>query len=393
MASAADAIVVGGGVMGLAAARELRRRGLGHVLLLERTTPGQAASWASAGIVGAATGDPAAPTADLRRLSLRLWPTFAAAAREESGLDPEYRASGILQVARDDAELASVRHDLESGAAAGGHLLASAGEVSDVEPAIGPAVRGAVWQPGGSVDNRRLTRALEIAARRSGVEVRTGVEVRAVAASGRRVAGVRVSHDGLLPAGLVVIAAGAWSGAIEGCRPLPPVVPQRGQILALDGALVGLRRVLMTRTDPYLVPRVDGRIVVGATRELVGWDGRLTAGGVAWLLQSAVEVLPALGACAVQELWTGFRPLSADGLPLIGPGELDGLFFLTGHGPSGISPLPASISLLVAHIFGEPLPVPSQPFSPSRFSTPARDLPPHGPAGSRASARAAPGVA
>jgi glycine oxidase len=126
--------------------------------------------------------------------------------------------------------------------------------------------------------------------------------------------------------------------------------------------------VLLTPGDPYFVPRSDGRLVIGATREEAGWDASLTAGGIAWLLNRAMRVVPALAECPIQELWTGFRPLSADGLPLIGPTAREGLFYLTGHGPSGIAPLPGSVALLSALIANEPPPVQAEPFSPMRFA-------------------------
>jgi len=176
------------------------------------------------------------------------------------------------------------------------------------------------------------------------------------------------TQDGPLEADVVVLAAGAWSAAIGGVEPAVPVRPQRGQILALDQSQVGLRHVLLTAGDPYFVPRCDGRLVIGATREEAGWDASLTAGGVAWLLNRAMEVVPALAACPIAELWTGFRPLSEDGLPLIGPGALDGLYLLTGHGPSGIAPLPGSVALLVALICGETPPIEqAEAFSPARL--------------------------
>src|SRR5919206_372853 len=168
------------------------------------------------------------------------------------------------------------------------------------------------------------------------------------------------------PAG-VAGPAGPGPAGIGGGVPRPPVRPQRGQILALDQVSVGLTHVLLTAGDPYFVPRADGRLVVGATREEAGWDASLTAGGVAWLLNRAIDVVPALEHSPIVELWTGFRPLSADGMPLIGRGALDGLYFLTGHGPSGIAPLPGSIALLMALIAGHPPPIPAEAFDPLRF--------------------------
>ena len=353
-----DVVVVGGGVMGLGAARELRRRGLQQVCVIERGQTGRGASWASAGIVGATEREEADPRLELRRVSRGLWPTFAAELAEEAGLDPEYRETGCLFAARQQDELEWLRRR--------GPVLEGA-TLRDFEPALGPAVLGGLPRAGGSVDPRRLVRALELAVRRAGVEVRTGVEVRGLRTRAEVVIGVDTS-DGAIDADLVVIAAGAWSSTLDGCEPRPPVQPQRGQILALDHSAVRLQHVLLTPTDPYLVPRPDGRLVIGATREEAGWDPALTAGGVAWLLDEAMTLVPGLRDCPILELWTGFRPLSSDGLPLIGPGGLRGLWYLTGHGPSGIAPLPGSLALFGALVTSQPPPVDPTAFRPTRFS-------------------------
>ncbi len=359
-----DAAVVGGGVMGLATARELRRRGL-SVVLLERGQPGRAASWASAGIVTAPVGHGDEPGYRLERLSRQLWPAFAEEIRAEAGLDPEYRETGCLIPAFDDDQARDLDRVIRLGLIERGTLLRGS-ELRDAEPSLGPSVVAACWKPGGNVENRRLCRALEIAARHAGVEIRTGAEVRRIVVAGDRVAGVELVGDSL-SANLAVVAAGAWSRSIEGCRPVAPVVPQRGQILALDRGPVRLQNTILTPDDPYLVPRADGRIVVGATREFAGWDATPTAGGIAWLLSSAIGIIPALRDCPINQIWTGFRPVSPDGIPIIGPGAVDGLFFVTGHGPSGIGPLPGTIALLAALIFGEAAPIPPEPFSPLRF--------------------------
>lgn len=364
MAHGRDVIVIGGGAVGLATARELRRRGLA-VTLLERAETGRAASWASAGIVSDPVGPSDAPGFQLEALSRRLWPTFAAEIQAESGIDPEFRETGCLIPAFNDNDAAGLARAVQSGLIPGGSFLEERA-LRDAEPALGPAVTAAAWRPGGNVENRRLCRALDLAARRAGVEIRAGAEVRSIAYHGDHVVGVNLV-DERLSADLVVVAAGAWSGALEGCRPVVPVVPQRGQILALDRGSVTLKQVILTPGDPYLVPRADGRIVIGATREMAGWDPRPTAGGVASLLDAAMRVVPDLRACSINEIWTGFRPLSADGIPIIGPGEASGLFFVTGHGPSGIGPLPGSVALLAATIFGDEPPIAPERFSPLRF--------------------------
>lgn len=358
-----EAIVIGGGVMGLASARELARRGY-SVTLLERGQPGRAASWASAGIIGATLRHESDPSTELRRLSRALWPAFAEAIESESGLDPEYRENGCLQLATDETELAGLRRAAEH--ADGAELLA-AKDLCELEPGLSPALHGGLLVPGGNVDNRRLCRALEIAVRRAGVRIETGAEVRALVTNGGRVVGVE-TEERRLSADLVIMAAGAWSSSIRTLEPRPPVRPQRGQIIALDQASVGIKHVLLTPGDPYFVPRCDGRLVVGATREEAGWDASITAGGIAWLLNRAMRVVPALSGCPIVEIWTGFRPLSLDGLPLIGRGGLDGLYFLTGHGPSGIAPLPGSVALLMALVEGAPPPMRPEPFDPLRFT-------------------------
>ncbi len=357
-----DVVVIGGGAVGLATACELRRCGR-SVTLIERGQPGRAASWASAGIVRAPNGD--GPTDRLSILSYRLWPEFAERLRAESGLDPEFRLTGCLVPAFDDDQAATLRQTVRDGLIDQGTWLEGA-DLKAAEPSLGPAVVGAVWHPGGNVENRRLCKALEIAARAIGVEIRGGTEVRAILSQGDRVSGVALAH-GTIHAEQVVVAAGAWSGALAGCEPPIPVTPQRGQILALDRGDVVLRHTFLNPDDPYLVPRANGRIIVGATREFAGWDSSITASGVAWLLTSAIHVIPALAACAIHEIWTGFRPLSPDGMPIIGQASLTGLFIASGHGPSGIGPLPGSVALLASLLLGEEPPVSAEAFSPLRF--------------------------
>ncbi len=363
--------MIGGGVMGLASARELRRRGYA-VTLLERAQPGRAASWASAGIIGATVREETDPSYELRRVSEHLWPRFAEELQAESGMDPEYRETGCLYVAESERELgwlervAARSRARPHGSGAAAELLEQQ-QVHELEPALAPSTCGALRVQGGNVEPRRLCRALEIAARRTGVCLHGGAEVRSISVAGDRVTGVETA-DEKLSADITVLAAGAWSSMIPGANMPVPVRPQRGQIMALDQAAIGVRHVLLTPEDPYFVPRCDGRLVIGATREEAGWDASLTAGGVAWLLNRAMAVVPRLRDSPIAELWTGFRPLSADGLPLIGAAAVRGLFLLSGHGPSGISPLPGSVALLGALIAGEEPPLRPEPFDPLRFS-------------------------
>lgn len=357
-----DAIVIGGGLIGLLAARELRRRGLG-VTLLERDQPGKQASWASAGILSASYPTEDDPHTLLKRRSEALYADLVADLREESDIDPEMTSNGALIPAFSEAQARALRS--EARAEPGAEFVEGAA-LRAAEPALGPAVVGAVLRRGGQLDNRRLSRAAEVAARRAGVTMVYGATVTEVLRSGDRVTGVR-TLNGDIAAPVVINAAGAWSRQIAGCDPAIPVVPQRGEILALDQSAIGLTRVVTKVPDPYLVPRADGRLIVGATRKYVGFTSSFTAGGINWLLSEAIGMVPALADAPIVEIWTGFRPTSMDGLPSIGPGAVDGLYFATGHGPSGIAPAPASVELLADLVTGRPPKLDPAPFDPRRF--------------------------
>ena len=368
-----DAIVIGGGVIGLLCARELRLAGLG-VTLVERDRPGRQASWASAGILSIATPADPSPASSLKRLSAEMYPDLVRALRDESGVDPECTWHGHLVPALSDTEAEQVQRlaDRERREGLETELVTGAA-LADLEPALGPAVVAAQLRPGGQIDNRRLCRALELAERRAGVSLIFGAAVTEIASEGDRAVVVR-TLVGDFRAPIVVNAAGSWSGQLPGCEPAAPVAPQRGEILALDQSAAPLRRVVTKPYDPYLVPRADGRLVVGATRTYVGYDASFTAGGLAWLLNEAIGLVPSLANAPVQEMWTGFRPNSLDGLPLIGRGAIEGLYFATGHGPSGIAPAPASARLLAALVTGCPPPIPPEPFDPMRFAGQPREL-------------------
>lgn len=361
-----EALVVGGGLIGLLCARELRKGGL-DVLVVDRDQPGRQASWASAGIVTPRVPASRSAGALLNNLSVALWPTLAAELRDETGMDVEYRENGCLVPAFDEDTAGRLRDELPHLRAAGVECeMADGAALRAAEPALGPAVVAGQLIPGGNVENRRATRAAELALARAGGKVKSGALVTAVLERGGRVAGVR-TIEGDLGADVVVLAAGSWSGRIAGVSPPVPVVPQRGQILALQ-APGRLGRVILKEDDPYLVPRVDGRVIVGATREFAGYDRSTTAGGVAWLLSSAIQMVPDFAAAPIAEIWTGFRPYSIDGLPIIGPADVERLYYATGHGPSGIGPAPGTATLLAALVLGKRPPIPANPFSPHRFA-------------------------
>jgi glycine oxidase len=357
-----DVIVIGGGVIGLMSARELRRRGL-DVTLVERDRPGRQASWASAGILSTADRHHPGQEDRLKRRSEQLYPELVADLREESDVDPEMTYNGHVIPAFTPEQAAEFRADARRDPDA---EYVEGAALRDAEPSLGPGVIAGILRPGGQIDNRRLCRALEVAVRRAGVNLVYGASVTEILRDGNKVTGVRTLEGDIL-APIVVNAAGSWSRQIPGCEPVIPVVPQRGEILALDQSAIGLKRVVTKVPDPYLVPRADGRLVVGATRKYAGFNTAFTAGGVHWLLSEAIGMIPALAEAPIVEIWTGFRPNSLDGVPSIGPGTVDGLFFATGHGPSGIAPAPASAELLADLVTGAKPKVDPAPYDPRRF--------------------------
>ncbi len=365
-----DTIVVGGGIMGLLTARELARAGQ-KVLLLEKGQPGAGTTWASAGIISphgsSGSADIAGePGLRLRHSSFPMWERLAEAVREESGMDLEYRLTGVLLLAMNQAEADEILEKEKAGQWGKTDWLEPE-RLRSEEPSLTTNLSGGMLIRGGNVEVRRLGPALEIACRRMGVEIRTGESVKELIAEGNNLRGVRTS-SGEFEAPAVVICAGVGSRGVIGARPVPPIVPQRGQMLALDARGLDLRHTVLRTTDPYFVPRVDGRLVVGATREFAGEDPRLTAGGLAWLLTSAIETIPGLETAPILETWTGFRPLCSDHLPMIGAGEPQGLYFCTGHGPTGITPAPVSAALVASIILGTEPPIDPIPYDPMRFA-------------------------
>jgi glycine oxidase len=339
-----DVIVVGAGLIGLAIAFELAERGA-VVRVYDRGEPGHGASWAGAGMLAPY----AEQIADEELLalccrSLERYPGFAARVAAASGMNVALPLEGIVEAAFDQAgldALATQGADLARRGIACERLDREA--TLAFEPALGRHVLGALRVEGqGSVDNRRLGRALVAACLARGVTIHPGARELAIGCDRRRVLGVR-SDLGFAPGAVVVNAAGAWAGAIPGVPPeaSPAVRPIKGQMLALAAPSGLLRRVTWV-PGAYLVPRPDGRLLVGATVEEAGFDERVTAQAIHALLHAALRAAPCLGEFTVTETWAGLRPGTPDGRPFIGPTPIDGLLLATGHYRNGILLAPAT---------------------------------------------------
>jgi glycine oxidase len=365
---------VGAGVCGLGIGWRLAQAGC-EVAAFDKGEAGHGASWAAAGMLagGVETEPGEEPLLELARLSQRLWPAFAQELEAATGMSVEYRDEGTLVVALTRDDLAQLRFTYEFQTGVGIELdWLSGAEARAREPHLKPGLAGAVYSPGDhQVENRQLSLALKEAFTRAGGGLHERSEVTAIDVQAGRVRGLWVGERHV-PAEVVVLAAGAWSRDIEGLPEAarPPVRPLKGQVLALrmDPAAPLLNHVVWVPKG-YLVPRLDGRLVVGATVEEKGFDDSLTAGGIFALLETAWRALPAIEELAIDEFWVGFRPSSRDDAPILGTTAVDGLMLATGHHRNGILLAPVTAEAVARLVLtGKPLPG-TEPFGIERFAT------------------------
>jgi len=365
----AEVVVIGGGVIGLTIARSLARRGVRDVWLLERGGLGCEASSAAGGmLLPQVEADGHDDFFALACRSRDLYPSLAVALREETGIDIELDTTGTLYLALNehDYEEIAKRYDWQTRAGLAVELLTSAA-ARELEPCISESTFGALLFPNDiQVENRRLITALANSVNALGVKTFTETTVEALLIEGDRIRGVQTSR-GDINCQTVVLAAGTWSSFL--LQPAPTITPVRGQMVCLESKPQLTRHVIFSPRG-YLVPRKDGRLLAGSTSENAGFAKRVTAGGIASILRQALEISPAVANLPIVDTWAGLRPRAADGLPVLGPcGEIDGLFYATGHYRNGILLAPLTGELISeAIIAGKTSPL-LAPFSPDRFSS------------------------
>jgi glycine oxidase len=367
--------IIGAGVIGVGIAWRLALRGV-PVAVFDKGASGAGASHAAAGMLAACAeaepGEEALVT--LGRASQARWPAFAAELEQASGVDVGLRPEGTLVVALTSDDQARLGHQLVFQQKLGLPLQwISAAETRRREPHLAGKLAGAVFSPEDTqVDNRKLAAALRIAAEMAGASISEHQAVKTISSDAGRVDGIVLADGSKVAADVVVLAAGAWSRNIDGLAPelRPPVRPIKGQMLALrmDPTAPLLTHVVWA-PGAYLVPRLDGRLLVGATVEEKGYDTSLTAGGILTLLEAAWRVVPAVEELPIDEMWVGHRPGSRDDAPILGTGLIDGLIYATGHHRNGILLTPITADAIAELVFEGAADPAIRPFSIERFGS------------------------
>lgn len=352
-----EVLVIGGGVIGLSIARELRKRGAGKIKVIDRGSLGAESSWAAAGML--APNIETDETEGFHRFgmeSLDTYPAFAKSLLEETGIDIELDRTGTLCLAFNDAEVAALQKTFEQQKKRNVEIAwLDTDDLRELEPTISSdAVAGLRYANDWQVENRKLIEALRKFAELNDISIVENVEVTELIKDGSGVTGVRTAADDIRSE-WTVVATGAWTSLIKIAGASFPVrvKPIRGQMISFESTARPLRHVVYSRRG-YVVPRADGRVLVGATVEDIGFDKRTTSEAIESLRTAAVEISPRFAELEIAESWAGLRPFAADGLPVIGdvPGCTNALV-ATAHYRNGILLAPKTAELIAAKIIDD----------------------------------------
>src|ERR1700687_1926179 len=351
-----DAIVVGAGIIGLSLAIELNKQGL-RVLVVEKGEAGREASWAAGGMLVDLLAETPPALQELATASARMYPEFVHGLEDESGLKIDLRSVGTLLLSCVETGLRPVL----------------AGQSPATTQAFEPALQilntseprfSALYIKERSVDPRQRTAAASAAARHRGIDFSCGDHVLAVEVADGKASGIRTNKT-QLAAGMVVKCAGAWAGQI-GPHPFP-TRPVKGQMLCLLMPQRALLKHVIRTPDVYLIPRSDGRLLVGATVEEAGFDKRTDLATIQRFHRAAVDLVPELRNGKILEDWAGLRPGTPDALPILGATPTHGYYVATGHFRDGILLAPITAEVMAAVIDGRAPAYDLTPFSPERF--------------------------
>lgn len=354
-----DVIIVGGGVIGLTLALELRRSAL-SVLVVERSEPGREASYASGGMIAWCDPHLDVRLVALAKASAELYPPLAKELEEVTGDRVGLREQGAILFLRHGETPRAGRELTED-------------ELHQLEPNVVATGHHSFYVPEASIDPRLLVAAVLKAVKARGVDVASGAEATEIIVEAHQTCGVRTARTEYRAAA-VVNCAGAWAAHIKAPHPAP-TRPAKGHMLAVvaQDALSHVGgRTLLTHVvrDPatvYLVPRDDGRLVIGSTLEPAGFDKRVLPHTIQRLHQQAANLLPDIGQARILESWTGLRPGTPDNLPIIGATATPGYFICTGHYRDGILLAPITARVMSQVVLRQTPAFDLTPFSPSRF--------------------------
>lgn len=365
-----DVLVVGGGIIGCSVALELAERGA-YVTVLEANEPGTGATGASAGMIAPQyeTTDPG-PLFRFGAESRRAWPAFGRRLEELSGWAVDFRQDGMLVANHTEEEDAGARR-----AAGWQRDQGHAAEVLDLTDArrIHGGVSGDpvswLWLPDeAQVNAQLLASGLASAVAGTAAELRVGHRVAGITRRDGRLRGIRTRDGGEADADVVVLAAGAWSSRLDGLPRTLAVRPVRGQILRLRPASAVPWPLVADHQGHYVVPRRNDAVLAGSTMEEASFDDSVTEQGREEIAERACSLVPGLAEAEIVESWAGLRPISADGLPVLGPDpDLDGLFYATGHGRNGILLAPLTARVVADLVVEGRSPVAWRPFSARRL--------------------------
>jgi len=348
-----DVIVIGGGIIGLSLSIELHKKGA-SVLVVERGEPGREASYAAGGMLVDCTIETPLALQTLATASARMYPEFVYELQIESGMKVDLRDQGTILF----PSTAHASHPALEAAALPAPL-------TELEPALAPSDRPAFYLKERSVDPRGLAAATWQAAKRRGVDFSSGDEVTAVDVSNNGVTGITTARTSFL-APKVVNCAGAWSGQI-GPHAFP-TRPVKGQMLCLVAPFRNLLKHVIRSPEIYLIPRSDGRILVGTTVEEAGFDKRTDIAMIQRFRQSAITLVPELRNAKILEGWAGLRPGTPDALPILGATATRGYYVATGHFRDGILLAPITAQVMSEVITDTNCKYDLKPFSATRFS-------------------------